>query len=198
MISYMTGIYEIRDLALKSGRAVYDAQQLSNLTGTSKEIAAVYLSRLVDKGLAKRVLRGKITFVDNDFVIASQLIEPSYISLDSALLFHNIITQVPRNVQSVTTINSMRFEDIGLEYHKIPGDLFFGFKRESIGGSYAFVASPEKSLIDGYYLNLYSIEELFEFSRELDYSDIWKSLNRFEGKGSKKLKEMVSLLMQTK
>ena len=73
-------LYKIRDLALESGRSVYNSAQLSNLINMERTTASVYMSRLVDKGMAKKLIRGKISFVDDDFVIASQLVEPSYIS----------------------------------------------------------------------------------------------------------------------
>lgn len=128
-------LYKIREMALNSGRAVYTTSQLSNLIGKDHTTASVYMTRLWKSGLATRLVRGKISFVANDLVIASQLIEPSYISLHSALLFHNVMRQVPHRVQSVTLVNSKVLEDLGLEYHKIPPGLMFGYERHATGGS---------------------------------------------------------------
>ncbi|MCL5888827.1 MAG: hypothetical protein M1597_02570 [Candidatus Thermoplasmatota archaeon] len=83
-------LYKIRDLATDSGRSVYNIQQLANLIGRSREITTVYFNRLVERKMATRLLRGRISFSDNDFIVATQLVEPSYISLDSAILFHEI------------------------------------------------------------------------------------------------------------
>ena len=77
-------LYKIKEMALSSDRAVYNRSQLSNLIGKGYATASVYLTRLWKNGLAKRLVRGKISFIENDFIIASQLIEPSYISLSSA------------------------------------------------------------------------------------------------------------------
>ena len=41
-------------------------QQLSNLTGKPKAVCTVYASRLVKKGLAERLLKGKISFEKED------------------------------------------------------------------------------------------------------------------------------------
>ena len=120
MIMKKLTLYKIREMALSSDRAVYNTSQLSNLIGKDYTTASVYLTRLWKNGFAKRLVRGKISFIDNDFVIASQLVEPSYISLSSALLFHNITQQVPRRIQSVTPVNSIKLDGLGLEYHKIP------------------------------------------------------------------------------
>lgn len=47
-------VYEIRDMALKSGRSVFSPQQLSNLIGRPKPIATVYMNRLVVRGKGVR------------------------------------------------------------------------------------------------------------------------------------------------
>lgn len=120
-------------MTLNSGRMVYNVDQLANLINRDHSIAAVYHTRIWRSGLAKRVIRGKITFSDNDFIIATQLVEPSYISLWSALLFHKVSQQIPARIHSVTPRNSITFVELGLEYHKIPPGLLFGYDRHSIG-----------------------------------------------------------------
>ena len=65
-------IYEIRDNAPDSGKAVYSVQQRSSLIGEPKDSAAVHMSRLVTRGLVYRLMREKISFMDNDHVIASK------------------------------------------------------------------------------------------------------------------------------
>lgn len=182
-------LYSIRDLARESGRAVYSIQQLANLLGKSRAISAVYSSRMVRKGLATRLVKGKITFVDDDYVIATQLIEPSYVSLNSAMLFHGVATQVPKNIECVTTRNSIRHEELGILYHKIPPCLFFGYQRVDKSGSYMLVADPEKALVDGVYLNIYSDRDVEEFIPKVNASRL-KTLSRgFKGRGGKKLME---------
>ena len=184
-------LYQIRDLALESGRAVFSVQQLANLIGKPKPIATVYSSRLVNRGLASRVLKGRISFEKDDFVIATQLIEPSYVSLDSALAFHRIITQVTKNIECVTTINSINYGDLGIRYHKIPKGLFFGYKRHGRGRSYLFVAEPAKALIDGLYLNIYSKKEAMEYMGKLDPSRLESLTGQFKGRGSKKISGVI-------
>ena len=185
-------LYKIRDLALESGRSVYNSAQLANLINMERTTASVYMSRLVDKGMAKKLIRGKISFVDDDFVIASQLVEPSYISLTSALLFHNATQQIPRYVQSITTRNSITYPEVGLEYHKVNPGLMFGYERHSISGSYCFVATIEKALIDGFYLNVFSKDQVLELCDFNKFRDLIPQLEKFSGKGSKKLMRMIS------
>jgi predicted transcriptional regulator of viral defense system len=180
-------LYRIRDLALKSKRAVFSIQQLANLIGKSKAVASVYSYRLVKKGLAKRLLSGKISFSDDEYVIASQLIEPSYISLYSALLFHNVISQVPRDIECVTTRNSIRYASFGIVYHKIPPSLFYGYIKYGKGNSYIFVAEPEKALIDSVYLNAISQNQARELLNKMNRKRLEDFVKRYNGRGRKKI-----------
>ncbi len=184
-------LYKIRDLAMDSGRAVFSAQELSNLIGKPKAIATVYAARLAKNGLAFRVLKGKISFTKDDFVVATQLVEPSYISLGSALRFHGLISQVQKNIECVSTKNSYNFKTLGIIYHKIPSALFFGYKKHKKGNSYVLVAEPEKALVDGIYLNHFSKKDLQEFSGMVDFSKMKGLLKKFNGKGSKKIAELI-------
>ena len=179
-------LYQIRDLALGSRRAVFSIQQLANLTSKPREIARVYASRLVKKGLAIRLVRGKISFVDDDYVVATQMVEPSYVSLSSALLFHGLTTQMPAYMECVTPRNSRRYAGLGVVYHKIQPSLMFGYEAHKKSGSYAFVADPEKALLDSAYLSAETtlLDELLD---KVDRKRLECYVLRFHGRGRKKL-----------
>ncbi|MFH1750785.1 MAG: hypothetical protein ABH863_03845 [Candidatus Micrarchaeota archaeon] len=180
-------LYQIRDMATRSGRAVFSIQQLANLIQKPKPISTVYSSRLVKKGLAKRLLAGKIAFTDDDFVIASQLVEPAYVTASSALLFHGLISQVPRQIQCATASNTRKYPHLGISYHKIPVALYFGFDRVKRAGSYAFIATPGKALMDSIYLNLLPPDSIRELKDQVDGAELVDYVGRFKGKGKKKL-----------
>jgi predicted transcriptional regulator of viral defense system len=186
-------IYEIRDKALASKRAVYSVQQLANLIGKPKKIAKVYMSRLVKKGLARKIHRGKISFVDDTYVIASQLFEPSYISLVSALVFHGVIQQIPKNIECVSPKNSRKYIKEGIIYHKIPRSLYYGYERYKKSGSYIFVADPEKATIDGIYLNLLPKNIVKDILNEVDKEKLKHYLSRYKGRGKKKLEAILNV-----
>jgi predicted transcriptional regulator of viral defense system len=144
-------IYEIRDHALSSGRLVYRTRQLAKLVGVPDSHAKVYAYRLVQKGMAWRLSRGSISFTHDTFIIASQLIEPSYVSMHSALYLRGLIDQVPSIVEAVTTKRPAWLRDLGIRYRKISGKLFFGYERLARANSYVFVATPEKAVLDTVY-----------------------------------------------
>ncbi|MBI4043743.1 MAG: hypothetical protein HY393_02980 [Candidatus Diapherotrites archaeon] len=180
-------LYEIRDKALRSGRAVFSVQQLANLISSSKLTAKVYASRLVRKKLARRLVRGKIAFTNDDYVVATQLIEPAYISLYSALLMHQLIQQVPADIECVTPKVARRLPGVGVNYHRIPSSLFFGFERVKADNDYYFLAIPEKALIDGLYLRAYSKSTVAELMKKINRRRLNQLLDKIPEKTRKRI-----------
>lgn len=183
--------YAVRDAAARTGRAVFSTQQLANLTGSSRPTARAIAARLVRAGLATRLVNGKVSFSDDDHVIATQLVEPSYVSLHSALLFHGFVQQVPVFLECVTTRNTIAYPRLGIRYHKIPPSLFAGHVKHERGTSYAFIAEPEKAVIDGVYLNVMSPELVSDIKDGLDQARLGTLLSTFRGKGAIKLREVL-------
>jgi predicted transcriptional regulator of viral defense system len=184
-------LYKIREKAINTGRSVFSIVELANLISKKKSIATVYASRLVEKGLAKKLLNGKISFDQDDFVIASQLIEPSYITAASALNLYGLIQQVPSKIECVTTKRSIEYKKFGINYHKIQNSLFYGYKRKNKSGSYIMLAEPEKALIDGIYLNILPKTIVKEIINDLDIKKLNDYKKRFNGRGKKKILEMI-------
>ncbi len=187
-------LYSLKEIAIGAGKAVITPAEIANILGKPKSFGAVYASRLVKKGLAKRLMRGKLALVDDDFAIASQLINPAYISLDSALLFHGIIQQVTKEIECVTTVNSIKLEKLGIVYHKIPPSLFYGYTRMDRGQSYAFVAEPEKALIDGAYLGVYAKDRLIEYSSNANKNRLRELASMYKGYGSRNIIRVIESL----
>lgn len=177
-------IYEIRDTAIRSKIAVFSLQQLANLINKPKKIASVYASRLVAKGLAQRLSSGKISFSDNEFVIASQFIEPAYISLLSALNIHGLITQIPITIECVTTKKTRTYSFSN--YYHIQPNLFFGYCKQKRANSYIFIAEPEKAFLDGLYLNKINPEIFEDIRDKLDLKKIKKMLKLYKNNKNKR------------
>ena len=181
-------LFEIRDKALESGRSVYSTQQLASLIKKPKAQTTVYVKRLIDKKMAVKVRKGTIAFENDEAIIASQLIEPSYISLQTALLFQGIIQQVTKDIECVTTRNSFNLKKLGIKYHKIPSKLFNNYKKIQKGKSYIMLAEPEKALFDGLYLNIFNKKDLMELKQKINQKKLKELI---EIQGSNKLKKMI-------
>ncbi len=151
-------LYEIKEKLISSGRAVFNMAQLSNLLGIPRAHAKVYASRMIARGWAWRPMRGVISLTDDEFIIATQMIEPSYISMHAALYLLELVDQVPSHIECVTTRYSIRV--LGIRYRKVRPDLFFGYERVERAGSYIFIALPEKALLDMVYFGYAPSEQV--------------------------------------
>lgn len=89
------------------------------------------------------------------FRIANLLVKSSYVSLQSALAYYGLI---PENTPSTTSVTTLRPSSwaapLGnFEYRHLQTAIFYGFKQIEVSqGQFAFVASPEKALLDLVYL----------------------------------------------
>jgi len=110
------------------------------------------LQRLEKSGLIKRIIKGKYLFTlqeVGDFDLANFLVNPSYVSLESALSFYGILSQFPYTITSVTPLKSQKIIYQGKEYEfaHLESKYFFGFvKKDKF-----LIAIPEKALLDELY-----------------------------------------------
>ena len=179
-------LYEIKEALESSGRLVIDVKQLSVLIGIPRSHAKVYAARLVSKKWAWKPRRGIIALTDDEFVLSTQLVEPSYISMHSALYLHGIIDQVPVLVECVTTKQSLNLSRIGIRYRKINPMLFFGYSRLDRQNSYIYVAVPEKAVLDMVYFGYQPPEDI-----ELDLTMLKNMMKSFSLLNSPRAKRVV-------
>lgn len=121
------------------------------------------VERAVKWGWLKRVSRGLYTIgrpfrSENPslFELAQYLYGPSYISMESALSFHQLIPEAVYATVSVSAKRSTEFTTpLGsFLFHHIPVALFFhGVERKELGNSVCLVATPLKALGDYVYVN---------------------------------------------
>lgn len=89
------------------------------------------------------------------FLVANRMVPGSYVSLQSALAYYGLI---PEYVPAVTSVSARRpgrwMTPVALFiYHRIAPALLFGYERLIVGEDQtAFVAFPEKALLDLAYL----------------------------------------------
>jgi predicted transcriptional regulator of viral defense system len=89
------------------------------------------------------------------FVVANRLASPSYVSLHMALSYYSLIPEHVVAVTSVTTGRPGRFNNPfgAFTFQHVQTDFFFGFAYRAVTQTqWAFVATPEKALLDLVYL----------------------------------------------
>jgi predicted transcriptional regulator of viral defense system len=89
------------------------------------------------------------------FLVANRLIPASYVSLQSALAYYGMIPEYVPVTTSVSTNRPALWETpLGnLDFRHIQVDFFYGYRLVDLGETkQAFLASPEKALLDLIYL----------------------------------------------
>jgi predicted transcriptional regulator of viral defense system len=120
------------------------------------------LSRWTQTGRLYKLRRGLYAlappyqkFIPHPFRVANQLLPGSYVSCQSVLAYYGLIPEYVAVTTSVTAARPARWETaLGVyEFRHIKPDLFFGYQLIKLaGGQEAFVAAPEKALLDLIYL----------------------------------------------
>lgn len=120
------------------------------------------LSRWVKSGRIYQIRRGIYTLAPpyqkvkpHPFLIANHMVKASYVSCQSALEFYGLIPEHTPVTVSVTTVRPGHWKTpVGtFEFRHIKQSLFTGYKLSDLGsGQKAFVATPEKALLDLAYL----------------------------------------------
>jgi predicted transcriptional regulator of viral defense system len=134
------------------------------LAGSGESLPALrlQLSRWVKAGKLIQLAKGLYTLAEpyrkqtpHPFVLANAMKKASYVSLQSALGYFAMIPEHVPTVTSVTTQRPARVETpLGrFLFRHIQKSWFRGYRRVDLGsGQKAFVATPEKALLDLVYL----------------------------------------------
>jgi len=87
--------------------------------------------------------------------IAAILEKPSYLSLEKALEYHGLIPEAVKTYTSVTTKRPAKFSSaVGVfSYKHIKNTLFWGYQSVTVRRQTAFIATPEKALLDLIYFH---------------------------------------------
>ena len=123
--------------------------------------ARLQLARWVTAGRVIRLRRGLYSIAPpytktrpHPFLLANRLQPASYVSLQTALAFHGLI---PDTVNRVTSVTAGRPEELdtplgSFEFRHVKPGLLFGYRPIDFSSQPAFVALPEKALLDLVYL----------------------------------------------
>ena len=116
------------------------------------------LSRWVNAGLLYQLRRGVYALAPpyqktspHPFTVANALVRASYVSLQSALAYYGLIPEYSSVITSITTGRPGRRQTpLGVyEFRHAYVDWFHSYQLVSLGGNqHAFVATPEKALLD--------------------------------------------------
>jgi len=187
-----------------------------------KQFPSMNLMNLVrwqQKGYILRLRNRWYTFNDAEshenieWLAANLIYTPSYISLHTALSWYNLIPEMIVSTTSVSTRKTNKFSTpLGdFVYHRIKPELFgFGYsledmdayRSESNKSRKIMVATPQKAILDFFYINSYYSSEKDMEDLRLSESELTKILNEefylyLERYESKALERRIRLMTKT-
>jgi predicted transcriptional regulator of viral defense system len=150
---------------------IFNLRALQTLFQTkSRSTLNTIIHSLVSQQVLKSLAPGQYyltTKPPDTFTIANILTQPSYISFESALNYHNILPQIPMVVTSATLKKPLKKDVQGVTYihHRLQNSLFFGYTYTD----QALIATPEKALLDQLYYTTkkYRLIDWDEYSLDL-------------------------------
>ena len=136
------------------------------------------------------------------FLIANRLVRPSYVGLQSALSYYDLIPEYVPVTTSVTTAKPGRWDtalgSFGCRHVKV--GLFWGYTLADLGGDQsAFLATPEKALLDLLYLEPGSGSHAYLRElrlQNLDRLDLEALTGQAARTGSRKLARAVTVVRE--
>ena len=141
----------------KLGVPVFQTADAMAYLNIKKDHASKLLARLEDSGHIVRVKRGLWVFPErlDPLALPEYLTAPfpSYISMQSALYYHGMISQIPAITYSVSLARTRIFKTpLGIfSIHHMNPSFFFGY--EQVGKYGIKMAVPEKALLDFLYMS---------------------------------------------
>lgn len=153
-------------------KSYFSFADIRKISGLGDKSLTVTLSRMMKKGELAKVARG-IYATDTSRIdweqFAVEKYPPSYVSFESALAKHNILSQQPASLTMATTNRSkkMKMLENMIIYRHIQPKLFWGYLKE--GNS--LMAEPEKAFLDLAYLSLNGYAKFDPEEMNLDFLD---------------------------
>lgn len=143
------------------GLRVFTVAEAAQLLHISNTEASQIIHRLAEKKKIQRIEKAKYLlmppeawkagqYTEEGIIIASQLIEPYYLSYWTALSFYGWTEQPSKTIFVATQKNKLPLEIQGMmiKFIKLKKDKFFGHEDHWVGSQKVSVADKEKTIID--------------------------------------------------
>jgi predicted transcriptional regulator of viral defense system len=149
-------LVNIQKKLLESKIKIFSKLEFRRLMGITRISAQKLLERYAKKGVFVRLKGGLYALSQNyptGYLIANKLCEPSYVSFETALSYHNLIPETVYGFTSATTKTTRSFavKEQLFKYHTIKKTAYTGYKLTNIAGENVLLAEKEKALADHLY-----------------------------------------------
>lgn len=182
-----------------SGSPFFEFKEIRQISTDSETQLKNQLSQWTKQGKLERLRRGKYLlgsqyrkFTPSTYYISNYLYRPSYVSLETALQYYDIIPEAVAPVLAVTPKHGRQWANaLGrFEYRSIKQDHFWGYRENTIKNiptqNRFFIAEPEKAILDliyfrnGEWTRERISETRFQSFQNLDQKKLHKYATRFD------------------
>lgn len=188
----------------------FEMGEIQEISESSESQLKNQLSQWTEQGKIVRLRRGKYLlgsqyrkFTPSIYYISNFLYRPSYVSLETALQYYELIPEAVTIVQAVTPKHGREWSnDLSrFVYRSIKKERFWGYREDFMEGipsqNRFFIAKPEKAILDLIYLNkgewtkgrlsemrfqsvdILDYDTLKKFSKKFDSPRLEKAAERF-------------------
>jgi predicted transcriptional regulator of viral defense system len=181
-----------------SGLYFFTTKTLKDIIGEKKESTFFkFIVRLVKDKILLKVEKDKYLLNNlkiNDFELANFLQSPSYLSFETALNYHGILSQFPYEITSATPkkTNQKKFQDKIFSYTHIDKSLYWGYRKKDN----FLIADAEKAFLDQIYLAAKGLKRIS--LTEIDTSRLKKNILIQYIRQFPKIKQFTAMLEKLK
>jgi predicted transcriptional regulator of viral defense system len=152
---------KMRYLELKKYLKDFTVFSISDIERIDSNFHRRRLNEWQEKGYIKKIIKGYYIFTDLElnenrlFEIANRIYKPSYISLEIALSYYQLIPESVYTITSVSTRKTYKFttQIAKFSYRSIKPSLYFRYNIIRYDNKHFKIASVEKAILDYFYLN---------------------------------------------
>lgn len=187
---------QVREKLINKALIIFTPLQFRELFEVSESASQKFIHQYTKKGLFIKLRNGLYTLKNENisvFQVANKIYSPSYISLESALSYYNILPETTYGITSVTAKPNREFIALNLSftYSRIKKSCFRDYYLQTENDHSFLIAEPEKALVD--YLYLVSLNKK-TLNQRLDISGLDKAKikNQSDSFHSSKLENLIS------
>lgn len=149
---------QVEEILQEQGLTVFSSEEFRRATGFSPASVKHLLIRYGRRGFLLKLKERRGLYClksrpPHPWHLANRLLQPSYISLETALSHYGIIPESVYAVTSVTPKITRSFEALSLSFlfHRIKKEAYRGYRPLVVQGETILIGEPEKAMADYLY-----------------------------------------------
>ncbi len=142
--------YEVINKLKNDEKVIFTSNDILRYSHITPKSLAKSVYRLKQQYGIYKIEKNKFSLTDDPFIVASNIVYPSYLSFTTSLYLHNALDQIINQLDIATPVRKkmIMFNSTILNFHYIKPDLMFGYRKIRRENSYIFLADIEKTIID--------------------------------------------------